>query len=523
MCNACAAGKSGIAMENGNVGCEDCLIGRYRGDDDIILTECVLCETGRYAEAEGLPFCISCDAGTFSENMESRNCTQCPSGYYVKDKGEVSCKQCESGKISTLEMTGNTACIVPGWITIADCELFEEYLDNSNPDVYKHVCEPCREGMVCGSDCKCVESITNAKHKPGYWNVTWRIPPSIPKDIAIKGCHKEERPGYFPCKVERIRRPWTDPLLFPCPYPANCLANSSCMPGSHGIACAVCEKEHFRTTLGTCEECTVASVTSRMGILITFIGLFLIVVIIIKICQRRISKMQSKAKAALQKNSDGIDKAADIASFAAAKYARALQMGVRYGGATVKMLFVFLQISASTPEVLDLQFPDIYLQFLSYFDWLDFNFISLLGLDCIGELDYRSEVGISCLVPTLIVVLGVIVYQCQNKGSKVLGKDEKRKFAVASKTERHEAVCGFFDRVDNDRSGEISVIEFKSMLKELAYHNLDDDHVQSVMTLVITYHREGNEGTQGRHHRHHRRLRHQRVDAFLVLEHYRPN
>ena len=105
------------------------------------------------------------------------------------------------------------------------------------------------------------------------------------------------------------------------------------------------------------------------------------------------------------------------------------------------MLFVFLQISASTPEVLDLQFPDIYLQFLSYFDWLDFNFISLLGLDCIGELDYRSEVGISCLVPTLIVVLGMIVYQCQNKGSKVLGKDEKRKFTAGESKLAAEKKC----------------------------------------------------------------------------------
>ena len=41
--------------------------------------------------------------------------------------------------------------------------------------------------------------------------------------------------------------------VYPCRYAANCIGNSTCLEGSKGLLCSVCEGTHY---LGTSEDDT---------------------------------------------------------------------------------------------------------------------------------------------------------------------------------------------------------------------------------------------------------------------------
>ena len=58
------------------------------------------------------------------------------------------------------------------------------------------------------------------------------------------------------------------------------------------------------------------------------------------------------------------------------------------------------------------------LQMLKEDTWINFDVLSLLGLDCVGAtLDYRARVALMSLLPVLVVVTSGILY-VTNKSKK---------------------------------------------------------------------------------------------------------
>ena len=262
--------------------------------------------------------------------------------------------------------------------------------------------------------------------------------------------------------------PWDTEKLTPfaeCPYPTCAGQNngSNCSTGSMGAVCAICKPEYHRTTTGTCDPCSVASSSARIGALATLVLFLLFLYFMYHVCQRKIERLKNKAERA------------------ANQYADALALALDYGADGMKIFVVFWQISSASPGILDLPFPPIYKDFLAFFSFVNFDVLGLLGLDCVGDLDYRVRVALSCMLPVLVVGCSAIVY-LKNKFKHLSTKKGLRKY---SHKEREDAISSLFDLVDADNSGYIEINEFKMLLRELTHKRLDLSHVEHVMTRII--------------------------------------
>jgi hypothetical protein len=226
-------------------------------------------------------------------------------------------------------------------------------------------------------------------------------------------------------------------------------------------ACGICAAHHFEASNGSCQPCSAASTAARTGALVTLIVFLLMIYGLYRLCRKRIRRLKHKAEDA------------------ATQYADVLELALEYGADGMKIFVVFWQISSTSPGLLDLPFPPVYTNFLALFKWVNFDVLGLLGLDCVGNLDYRARVALSCMLPVLIVGCSVLVYA--TKKIKTMSQDVR----TASQKEREEAVLALFDLVDADKSGYVEPHEFKMMLRELNHKRLDMKHVEHMMKRIM--------------------------------------
>jgi len=89
-CQVCGAGSAGT-------GCNKCVPGKYRGNDDSE-TVCISCKTGQYSSEYGAPFCLHCGLGTFASDEQQTKCSACEKGKMQESRGEDKCIACKIGK-----------------------------------------------------------------------------------------------------------------------------------------------------------------------------------------------------------------------------------------------------------------------------------------------------------------------------------------------------------------------------------------------------------------------------------------
>jgi len=199
-----------------------------------------------------------------------------------------------------------------------------------------------------------------------------------------------------------------------------------------------------------------------MGALVTLISILVLVYVAYRLCQNKIRRLKDKAE------------------HAAHQHAEKLELALGYGGDGMEIFVVFWQISSTSPGILDLRLPPIYRDFLAYFSFVNFDVLGLLGLDCVGNLDYRARVALSCLLPVLIVGASAVVL-VKNKLKKIA-----KGVRTATRKEREIAIASLFDLVDANNSGYIELNEFKTLLRELNHQRLDDlSHVQRTMACIV--------------------------------------
>lgn len=257
-----------------------------------------------------------------------------------------------------------------------------------------------------------------------------------------------------------------------CPYPT-CTATplsyslnvSNCSKGAVGVLCGQCEVNHIRDSLGGCAPCTPASAGYRAVVLVVLLTFVLLVCLMIHVCRRRIRELRQRA-----------EKRAE-------RCASVLEMGLEYGGDSLKIICVFAQISSTAPRIIDLPVPPLYQQFLENFAFVNFDFMKLMGLECLGPLDYRAQVGLACAMPSAVVLCG-FTYWCW-KTEKCVTKEKKRTTRAASDEEQRAAIAALFDIVDADGSGFVDVHEFRVMLKELGHTKLNIEQTRAIMQKTV--------------------------------------
>ena len=444
VCIQCSPGKYGDKRIEPN-GCVSCPLGWKRSEEDTDLTKCVRCQLGEKSE-RGALLCGTCNLGTKGKIDKHGECEKCESGKYQDARGKDHCLVCQVGKYAN----GNqTACEPPVWKLPHDCIKDTEYLDDASPDKMDWRCT--RSCKSIGAECGLLSSLyaneteklsTPLIPKLGYW----KIPPALNPDI---------------------REPFVE-----CRYKEDCLwnatSNTTCRNHTKGTLCATCVVGYDRIA-GYCVKCRVLEVPMRLGLLLLFV---VVLFCLLQIFRKKIQKLHAKYGEAWR-------------DFALA----------------IKIMITFTQISLSLPWMLgDFQFPDLYIKFLKRLSIVNVNFLDLIGIQCVVDMDYRYGVFMAFGIPFLVMTTCWIAYQCGKHS--VLQRNK-----VLSEEERKQIMQTVFRIADYDESGDIDEMEFENLLQHMTKKKerptskqvhevmmlagarkikIDDEHVQASYHLLLS-------------------------------------
>ena len=116
----------------------------------------------------------------------------------------------------------------------------------------------------------------------------------------------------------------------------------------------------------------------------------------------------------------------------------------------------------SLPSMLgDFEFPENYVIFLNKISFVNVDFMSIVGAQCVIDVDFRFSVLVSLCIPLAILLVVLISYQLDLL--KINGITERM-----SLKNKEELIGDLFDLSDEDMSGVIDEHEFVDMVEFIA-------------------------------------------------------
>ena len=116
----------------------------------------------------------------------------------------------------------------------------------------------------------------------------------------------------------------------------------------------------------------------------------------------------------------------------------------------------------SLPSMLgDFVFPESYVVFLNKISFVNVDFMSIVGAQCVIDVDFRFSVLVSLCIPLAILLVVLISYQLDLL--KINGITERM-----SLKNKEELIGDLFDLSDEDMSGVIDEHEFVDMVEFIA-------------------------------------------------------
>ena len=432
-CLACSVGL--FTDQESAQSCEACPSGWKRSDEDLP-TACVDCQPGYYAKNRGSPFCLMCDVGTYAANKGLSSCHRCSADTYTDEKRQVRCKKCVGKFDGMLPNNASTLCEQPPWKIPTDCKTGSQFLNDSAADKMSWTCDDCPVGADCDPRRLPPRLSVSFPHLSGFWNVPWK---------------------------DKL-----DPVFVKCPFEKSCLGSSSsqlnsrrllgngstatgCTNTTTGVLCAVCPSGYYRENRGAagCRKCRENETELRTAVLLS-VAMFLF--LLIWCLRKRLMRLRRK-------------------------YIHTWRDVIRLMAINLS----YIQINSALPIVIDIPWPQVYLQFLEQFRWVNVDLVSLLGMRCIGGdfWDFRARIFVACMVPVLWTILILLLYRCKLQG-------EQRKLRNASKEIVHtalsKALTFLFDGIDLDQDGSIDDIEFPRLLRSIRYKKkLSGDQLGQLM------------------------------------------
>ena len=116
----------------------------------------------------------------------------------------------------------------------------------------------------------------------------------------------------------------------------------------------------------------------------------------------------------------------------------------------------------SLPSMLgDFEFPESYVIFLNKISFVNVDFMSIVGAQCVIDVDFRFSVLISLCIPLVIFLIALFSYLLDL--FKINGITKKM-----SLEKKQELIGELFDLSDEDMSGVIDEYEFVDMVEFIA-------------------------------------------------------
>jgi hypothetical protein len=480
---------------------------------------CEACSRGTYSFPGAIKNkdCKDCDAGKFANKTGTSECSKCDENKleYQDEKGKFGCKLCTEGKVpvgnNCENPSTNNSLPVPNmpdivllqskmstilnvsWSVEAMTAVNEipkgydvQLCTDPDPDFGKLTTQTLSEvktNIIVPIDRPTwsdvtyvrVRSVGNGTQRSiwsliskkwtvasdcsppedQYLNITGRDPIEWQCEKCPSGadCNQDSTiRNLFP-KPNHWRVPWAplEDQFERCPFFGDCVVSNGtdgCVNGTTGPLCAVCQEGYVRRN--RCVECSSEDVAIRVvGVLIMFLLFFIVV------CTQR---------------------------------ARLRRLYRKYGALwrdIVRILTInisFMQINASLPSILDIEWPESYLAFLSQVNFVNFDILTVLGMPCVTPMDFRLSVGVAGLVPLCIALVGGLMYLHRRMNFK-----KSADMIIHHNVLKREAAQYLFDVLDVQESHTIDVHEFQHLLVFLGHQNSSKKHATKLMQTVLEH------------------------------------
>ena len=443
--------------------CSSCPIGYFRGSKANKADECQNCPKGFWSAMEASTRCDECDRGRYwtsksADGVFSGSCNDCEAGKYQDSRGRLVCIDCPRGTMGEItSATSLDSCKKLNFTVAADClpnQMGSRYLDDTDVDKYKHQCALCPDGGVCDYDPDGVAiTASGVRTKAGFWRVPVEF---YDQDHEIQDSNRRLALAATPAVTE------TRMEFLPCKFPDDCPEElprndsgasalsraESCRVGTNGPLCAECGSGWIRKG-GTCKKCSSAEVPRNVAILFTLL-------IMLLACMYALRRWLRRTKQ---------------------EYKNAFKDVVM----VIKIFISFQQVNGAVPLLVDhYAWPSIYLRFLDEMDFVNIDFLALMGLDCVISVDYRYNVAVALAIPCLIVSVMFILYRWNRNHVRA-----PENFTVDDTVPWYNDL---FDLIDADRTDALEPREFQHMHKEIKHRSLSiEDTVQAMKKLGAKY------------------------------------
>ena len=473
--------------------------GWYRGEHDNV-KECIQCVIGETSLRESMA-CVGCSEGSFGSTPGV--CTGCKDGQYTDVKKLLKCKVCENGQVvgsrsvcqkcrlgkhgsmngvciscekdkisnqegqsecvpcdaGSLPNNASTGCEIPTWKTHLDCKYESEYFNDTDMNVFNHDCVACPLGAWCKDQQSVkVRSAAQVHPKSGYWRVPWSVKNNLSL-IFVKCPYSKDCLGYSDViniisddddddddsgdgtnndKVKNI-----DLLVDPC------------LMGTSGPLCSVCLQGYNRN-VRTCVQCPERAFAVRVGVLLGI--LFLLICLFVYFRKKIATKWR--------------------------KYRSLSRDLLRVFSINI----TFAQINSSMTSVVEIQWPVNWHYFVSHFNFVNIDVMSLVGANCISDFSYYASFLIMVCLPFLIIIATALGYTFSVAASKL----KMFRLTNQEETELHiEALHKLFELADSDHSGEIDTFELVDIMKQLGWKISLDASIELCTAMGVKTNKRG--------------------------------
>jgi hypothetical protein len=437
-CTKCEQGRHASTV--GQTNCVDCIIGFYapvngssrcigcpigRLGDRPRASACFDCAPGFYNNYEGQTLCVACSVGDFQNDTGSSQCQTCPPGFYTSKISSTECTECVPGKAKESTQTTCEACAAGTFSASAShCEQCQ--IGRYQAEVGGSSCDPCPIGhfmsalgaTACGKclrrsaqpepgKAECLPCSQNADSSPeaetcvcveGYYLVG-----ASNTSIDCAKCPigaKCTTPGLTLETMTTLSGYWraqNDSLFFyRCLLPAHCASGVAAACNGHrtGPLCAVCiEGYRAQSGLGICQKCP--ETRARGLTLSVFLCIFVVIVIIALYWGvLRADKQIIDYLTELDRRLVEWDKEDLNANQLHSRYLADMNKIRRRPNITfkIKIIIGFFQIVTNMAFVLDVKWPATYETFLSYFSFMNLDFVPWQSVGCVASYDYYIKV-----------------------------------------------------------------------------------------------------------------------------------
>ena len=226
--------------------------------------------------------------------------------------------------------------------------------------------------------------------------------------------------------------------------------SAQCRLGTGGPLCAVCLQGYNRVQ-GSCKKC----IPAEERVVYVAVALILLAVLLV-MAIRVINKTESKVRYAL-----------------------------RDANRIFLICLSLSQIQITVPQVIDIEWPPIILDFLDSFDWVNIDLAAITGATCEASVDFRFTFICMALVPFVVFSLALSSYI---RGTRLIKNRIAKLRKTSDQEKRREMLTCYveiFRLIDCDHSGSISAHEFVDLLKLVGYDNVDGKLTEPVGLRII--------------------------------------